>query len=101
MPLMGCQIGSSAAIDRVDGPPRRAWTIGPAPCTLHHALGGLLGLVEESHRNLRSSGPDLVAGTPLGANCVRTRSLPIPNFSRPENWNTFQFRRRSRYADRV
>src|SRR5687768_6568229 len=42
MPLMGCQIGSSLATERVDGPPRMAGSIGPAPatCTLPSFCGG-------------------------------------------------------------
>src|SRR4051812_48131376 len=36
MPLIGCQIGSAADTERVDGPPRIAVSIGPAPrtCTI-------------------------------------------------------------------
>src|SRR4051812_27714716 len=48
---------------------------------VHHALGGLLGLVEQSHPELRLRVPDLVAGTLLPDKCISTASLPIPTFS--------------------
>jgi hypothetical protein len=43
MPLVGCQIGSSAATKRVDGPSMMAGSIGLAPPDVHHPASLIAG----------------------------------------------------------
>jgi|SRR6476646_3068870 len=112
MPLIGCQIGSSAATERVDGPPNMAgsiippasWTCTfPSPCGCWAKACCVCCAASFAFLNNPTDVSDLPGPDGDARDATRAQvhigwfaTDPKYAVTRVRNWNTFQFLRRAR-----